>query len=91
LIVRDISNIKYSFLSKQDINQDLWHTICVDTIGPNSITTKHDKELNLSAITTCNPAIGWFEVTEINDKTAAETAKIIDQVWCCFILNRYAA
>jgi hypothetical protein len=36
---------KYGYLSKQDINQDPWHTICVDTIGLYSVTTKHDKEL----------------------------------------------
>jgi hypothetical protein len=56
---------KYGYSSKQDINQDPWHTICVYTIGPYSVTTKHDKELNLLAITICDPATSWFEVAEI--------------------------
>jgi hypothetical protein len=67
---------KYGYLSKQNINQDLWHTICVNTIGPYSVTTKHDKVLNLLATTICDPKTGWFEVAEIKDKTASETAKI---------------
>ena len=52
---------KYGYLSKQDITQDPWSTICVDTIGPYSVTTKHDKELHLLAITICDPVTGWFE------------------------------
>jgi hypothetical protein len=49
---------KYGVLSKQDINQDPWNTLCVDTIGPDFVTTKQDKELNLLAITICNPVTG---------------------------------
>jgi hypothetical protein len=74
---------KYGYLSKQDINQDPWHTTCVDTLGPYLVTTTHDKELNLLTITIWDPATGWFEVAEIKDKTTAETAKILDQVWFC--------
>jgi hypothetical protein len=73
----------YGYLSKQDINQDPLHTIFVDTKGPYSVTTKHDKELILIAITIYDPATGWFEVVEIKDNTIAETAKILDQVWFC--------
>jgi transposase InsO family protein len=36
-------------------------------------------------MTICDPVTGWFEVAEIKDNTAAETAKILDQVWfCCY-------
>jgi hypothetical protein len=48
-------------------------------------------ELNLLAITICDLATGWFEVTEIKDKTAAETAKIFDQIWFVVILDLYVA
>jgi hypothetical protein len=65
---------KYGYLLKK-INQDTWHNICVDTIGPYSVTTNHDKELNLLAITICDPATGWFEVAEIKDETATETTE----------------
>jgi hypothetical protein len=81
----------YGYSYKQDINQGPWHTICVNTIGPYSVTKKHDMELNLLAITICDPATGWFDVTEIEDKTAAETAKIFDQIWFVVILDLYVA
>jgi hypothetical protein len=65
---------KYVYLAKQDINQGPWHTIYVNTIGPYSVTTKHDKELNLLEISICDSVAGWR--CQIKDKTAAETAKI---------------
>jgi hypothetical protein len=34
-------------------------------------------------MTICDPATGWFEVAEIRDKSATQTAKILDQVWFC--------
>jgi hypothetical protein len=74
---------KYGHLSLKDIDQAPWDTICVDLIGPYTVTTKHEKELSLQAITMCDPATGWFEVAEIKDKTAEATAKILDQTWFC--------
>jgi hypothetical protein len=32
------------------------------------VTTKHEKELSIQAITICDPATGWFEVAEIWEK-----------------------
>jgi hypothetical protein len=66
-------------LKIQDINQDPWHTICADTIGPCSVTTKHEKELKLLAITFCNHLTGRYKDSQ-KTYTAAETAKIADQV-----------
>jgi hypothetical protein len=63
------------------------HTICVNTIGTYSVTTKHDKELNLLAITICDPATGWFEVAEIKDKTAAERLKFLIKYGFVVILD----
>jgi hypothetical protein len=51
----------YGHLSLKDIDQNPWDTICVDLIGPYTITTKHGKELNLHALTMCDPATGWLE------------------------------
>ncbi len=74
---------KYGHLALKDIDQNPWDTICVDLIGPYTVTTKHEKELNLHALTMCDPATGWFEVAEIKDKTSEGTAKILDQTWFC--------
>jgi hypothetical protein len=48
-------------------------------------------ELNLLAITICDPATGWFEVAAIKDKTAAETAKILIKYGFVVILDLYVA
>jgi hypothetical protein len=66
---------KYGHLALKDIDQNPWDTICVDLIGPFTVTTKHEKELNLHGLTMCDPATGWFEVAEIKDKTFEGTAK----------------
>jgi hypothetical protein len=58
------------------MDQNPWETICVDLIGPYTIRTKHEKELTLHALTICDPATGWFEITEIRNKTSGGTAKI---------------
>jgi hypothetical protein len=54
---------KSRHLSLKDIDQNPWETICVDLIGPYTVTTKH-VELSSQAITICDPATGWFEVAE---------------------------
>jgi hypothetical protein len=66
---------KYGYLSKQDINQNPWHTIWVNPIGTYSVTEKQNKELNLLATIICNPVTGCFDVSEKNDKISAETSK----------------
>jgi Integrase zinc binding domain len=73
----------YGHLALKDIDQNPWGTICVDLIGPYTITTKHEKELNLHALTMCDPATGWFEVAESKDKTSKGTANILNQTWFC--------
>ena len=44
--------------------------LCVDPIGPYSITTPMNKEISLLEMTMTDPATGWFEITEIPDKSA---------------------
>jgi RNase H-like domain found in reverse transcriptase/Integrase zinc binding domain len=74
---------KYGHLSLKNIDQNPGDTLCVDLIGPYTITTKHGKKLNLHALKRCDPATGWFEVAEIRNKTYEGTAKILDQTWFC--------
>jgi hypothetical protein len=38
-------------------------------------------------MTSCDPATGCFQVAKIKDETAAEMAKILDQVWFCRYLQ----
>ena len=72
---------KYGHLPAKEFTDNPWDTLCVDMIGPYSITTKDDKELTLHAMTMCDPATGWFEITEVDNKKARTTATVLDQTW----------
>ena len=58
-----------------------WHTLCVDCIGPYSITETAGKECTLNALTKRDPASGLFEITEIPNKRAYITAILVDRTW----------
>ena len=45
-----------------------WNTLCVDLIGPYKIRNKGKNALLIKSVTTINPMILWFEITEYNDK-----------------------
>jgi hypothetical protein len=62
----------------------------VNNNGPYSVTTKHDKELNILAIKICDTAKVWIKVAKISNKTTTEMANILDQVWfCCYWFNEF--
>ena len=61
-----------------------WETVCIDLIGPYKIGSgKH--EATLHCLTMIDPATGWFEITEIPNKSSDEIANIFEMQW----LNRY--
>ena len=45
-----------------------WETVCIDLIGPYTVTDRLCNGRILNSITFVEPATGWFEVTEIPDK-----------------------
>lgn len=62
-----------------------WHTLCIDLIGP--YTIGHDKKHQtvLHCMTMIDPATGWFEIVQIDEKKADEVANRLEFVW----LTRY--
>ena len=74
---------KYGHLPEKEFSDNPWDTVCVDLIGPYSITTKDGKELSLLALTMCDPATGWFEIAEIGNKKAETAASKLDESWLC--------
>jgi hypothetical protein len=72
---------KYGKLPVKQFEGNPWDTICVDLVGPYSVTTKDDKEITLLAMTICDPATGWFEIAEIHDKRAETAAIVLDRTW----------
>ena len=71
----------YGKLPISDIHITPWKTVCVDLIGPYSLTDGSGKEYKLHAMTMADPATGWFEIAEISDKTAEIAALTLDRVW----------
>jgi len=58
-----------------------WHTLCVDCIGPYTITDAAGKEYILNALTMADPASGLFEIAELPNKRVHTTAILMDRTW----------
>jgi hypothetical protein len=62
---------KYGHLPVKEAESVPWEKLCVDLIGPYTIKRENNKEpLVLKAVTMIDPATGWFEVVEYDDKRA---------------------
>jgi hypothetical protein len=61
-----------------------WNRVDVDLIGPLTIKTPSGKK-ELLALTIIDPSTGWFEVKDVEDKSAKESINTFDDVW----LSRY--
>lgn len=60
-----------------------WDKLCVDLIGPYKIRRKGKKDLICKAVTMIDPATGWFEIHEYDDKQSITVANIVEQEWFC--------
>ena len=83
---------KYGHLPEKAAETDPWDTLCVDLIGPYSIrrvgknsSRKGVDPLTVKCCTMIDPATGWFEIAQYNDKSAITIANLVEQQW----LSRY--
>ena len=72
---------KYGLLPMSESILKPWHTLCVDCIGPYTITDAAGKEYILNALTMADPASGLFEIVELPNKQAHTTAILLDRTW----------
>lgn len=77
--------VKYGKLPPKKAEGTPWQLLCMDLIGPYTVTLKKNKETTLSAMTFIDPATGWFEICEIGNKTSAQMSHLLNRVW----LSRY--
>ena len=78
-------NKKYGHLPPKQVPETIpWHTLCIDLIGPYKFG-KGKHEAKLHALTMIDPATGWFEIEEIDTKSADEVVNKLEFVW----LTRY--
>ena len=76
-----VYNQKYGKLPAKTAEENPWDTLCVDLIGPYKIKRKGKKQLILHCLTMIDPVTGWFEMAQINNKTAAEVADVAERTW----------
>jgi hypothetical protein len=55
--------------------------MCIDLIGPYTIRRKGKNDLICKCVTMIDPATGWFEIHQYNDKRTITVANIAEQEW----------
>jgi hypothetical protein len=55
--------------------------MCIDFIGPYQIRRKGKKTLICKCVTMIDPATGWFEMHQYDDKQSITIANIAEQEW----------
>jgi hypothetical protein len=76
---------KYGELPKKEAEAEPWDKLCVDLIGPYTIRRKGRPSLQMKCVTMIDPATGWFEIAQYDDKQSISIANIVEQQW----LTRY--
>ena len=73
---------KYGYLPEKEAEAIPWDRLCVDLVGPYTIRQKGKKDpLIMRCVTMIDPATGWFEIHEYEDKRSISVANIIEQEW----------
>jgi transposase InsO family protein len=76
---------KYGHLPPKEAEALIWDKMCIDLIGPYKIRCKGKPDLVCKCVTMIDPASGWFEIHQYDDKRAITVANIAEQEW----LSRY--
>ena len=71
---------KYGLLPPKIAESDPWVMVCVDLVGPFTIKTPL-KTHSLLALTMIDPATGWFEIANANNKSAASIQDLFHNNW----------
>ena len=74
---------KYGHLPPKEAESIPWDKMCIDLIGPYKIRRKGKKDLVCRCVTMIDPATGWFEIKEYDDKKSITVANIAEQEWFC--------
>ncbi len=72
---------KYGLLPPKDAEAIPWDKLCIDLIGPYKIRRKGKKDLICRCVTMIDPATGWFEIHQYDDKQSITVANIAEQQW----------
>ena len=59
---------KYGTLPPKEAEATPWDKMCIDLIGPYKIRRKNKPDLVCKCVTMIDPATGWFEIHQYDDK-----------------------
>ena len=74
---------KYGHLPPKIAEAAIWDKMCIDLIGPYKIRRKGRPDLECKCVTMIDPASGWFEIHQYDDKWSITVANIAEQEWFC--------
>jgi transposase InsO family protein len=72
---------KYGWLPPKVAEATPWDKLCIDLIGPYKIKRKGTNNLVCKCVTMIDPATGWFEIHQFDDKRSITVANIAEQEW----------
>jgi hypothetical protein len=72
---------KYGLLPPKLAEATPWDKLCAGLIGPYKIRRKGNTDLICRCVTMIDPATGWFEIQQYDDKQSITVANIIEQEW----------
>ena len=72
---------KYGWLPPKEAEAIPWDKMCIDLIGPYKIRRKGKSDLVCKCVTMIDPATGWFEMHQYDDKRSITVANIAEQEW----------
>jgi hypothetical protein len=74
---------KYGLLPEKEAEAMPWDRLCVNLICPYDIKSnvKRVKIPPLKCITMIDPATGWFEIKQYDDKKSITVTNIVEQEW----------
>ena len=73
--------LKFGWLPPKEAESQPWDKLCIDLIGPYKIRRKGLPDLICKCVTMIDPATGWFEIHEYEDKRSITVANIAEQEW----------
>jgi hypothetical protein len=71
----------FGHLPEKEAEAIPWDKMCIDLIGPYTIRRKGQKSLICKCVTMIDPATGWFEIHQYDDKRAITVANIAEEEW----------
>ena len=81
---------KHGHLPPKEAEAVIWDRMCIDLIGPYKIHRKGQPDLVCKCVMMIDPASGWFEIHQYDNKRLITVANIAEQEWFARYLMAHA-